>query len=810
MTIGRMQMNKQLYGIGSKSLSENGRDRFGLGSFIRKIIPNEISKIAVKAAPFVAPFNPALAAGMAGIGGYDQTGKFGSSLGKAALVYGGGQAARYLGGAGFQDNPFSGDMSNVLNNFTSLTNPMSGGSIFEGFGTPGTPVQNLKDVNPVSQIGQNATAATSSLDSAVGSGGIEDYLAQTDQMSKIPFEQRVDMVGRSLGQGVNSTPYADAANKILSGDPSTMWEGTKSLGKEALNDVFYKTVDGERVLDKPVAFAALSGAYSYYDALQQAKKLGLDENSYTKEMYEADVASNKSKYQANLPYESFGIQTAANGGRIGYASGSEDPKFDPSNPKYKGINKKVVLEFIKEGIPLGYNSPEEYYEDFYNPIGMKNGGRIGYAEGSNLEQSMDEYLKALDAYTKEFGLKEGYSRAQNDYKYLFEKKANGGRIGYAEGSREGIVSLTDQNSGVVYRDPKTGEPLTIDEFLRRAAEDEAEIQLLKEGEEPGSQFISRPDDAPSIRLPEKGIRSLDTGDFENETKNISNSKKLKSKYESDPYVTQLLKRIGTEAFFGGEPNPTSKYREFDKMSPEYQDRVETRREKDRRFFQQPGYGVHTTREIPRYDDYGMEMKANGGRIGYGFGSLVKASGVATPVSEGTVRPLGTVLPSPVNNSRGGFGNMNLFSQMMDRFKQTPANNARGTAVNQLYNYYNDNEYDPEEEKRKKIMELYMRDNAKSGGRMGYMMGTEVPMRQNQGGISELDYRKTGGFVPVGVKEKADDVPAMLSKNEFVFTADAVKAAGGGSVSKGAQKMYKLMKSLEGKFKGKFKGKKIRA
>jgi hypothetical protein len=74
------------------------------------------------------------------------------------------------------------------------------------------------------------------------------------------------------------------------------------------------------------------------------------------------------------------------------------------------------------------------------------------------------------------------------------------------------------------------------------------------------------------------------------------------------------------------------------------------------------------------------------------------------------------------------------------------------------------------------------------------------------GISELDYRKTGGFVPVGVKEKADDVPAMLSKNEFVFTADAVKAAGGGSVSKGAQKMYKLMKSLEGKFKGK----KIRA
>jgi hypothetical protein len=774
MTIGRMQMNKQLYGIGSKSLSENGRDRFGLGSFIRKIIPNEISKIAVKAAPFVAPFNPALAAGMAGIGGYDQTGKFGSSLRNAALVYGGGQLAKGLSGPGdfmnnIQGNPFSGDMSNVLNNFTSLTNPMSGGSIFEGFGTPGTPVQGVNPVSPkalaerASQIGQDAAktfserTAEMSLDSAVGSGGIEDYLAQTDQISKIPFEQRVDMVGRSLGQGVNSTPYADAANKILSGNPSTMWEGTKSLGKEALNDVFYKTVDGERVLDKPVAFAALSGAYSYYDALQQAKKLGLDENSYTKEMYEADVASNKSKYQANLPYESFGIQTAANGGRIGYAEGTK-PSAEENTPSQEIINRQIQQ--------------------------IKQMGKMG----SDVD-TIKQITGASDGLIKQI-----------------LGQANGGRIGYAEGSREGIVSLTDQNSGVVYRDPKTGEPLTIDEFLRRAAEDEAEIQLLKEGEEPGSQFISRPDDAPSIRLPEKGIRSLDTGDFENETKNMRNSQKLKSEYESDPYVTQLLKRIGTEAFFGGEPNPTSKYREFDKMSPEYQDRVETRREKDRRFFQQPGYGVHTTREIPRYDDYGMEMKANGGRIGYGFGSLVKASGVATPVSEGTVRPLGTVLPSPVNNSSGGFGNMNLFSQMMDRFKQTPANNARGTAVNQLYNYYNDNEYDPEEEKRKKIMELYMRDNAKSGGRMGYMMGTEVPMRQNQGGISELDYRKTGGFVPVGVKEKADDVPAMLSKNEFVFTADAVKAAGGGSVSKGAQKMYKLMKSLEGKFKGK----KIRA
>ena len=63
------------------------------------------------------------------------------------------------------------------------------------------------------------------------------------------------------------------------------------------------------------------------------------------------------------------------------------------------------------------------------------------------------------------------------------------------------------------------------------------------------------------------------------------------------------------------------------------------------------------------------------------------------------------------------------------------------------------------------------------------------------GGNEMDLRG-GGFVPIGAKEKADDVPARLSKNEFVMTADAVRAAGGGSVDKGADKMYKIMKNLE--------------
>ena len=96
-----------------------------------------------------------------------------------------------------------------------------------------------------------------------------------------------------------------------------------------------------------------------------------------------------------------------------------------------------------------------------------------------------------------------------------------------------------------------------------------------------------------------------------------------------------------------------------------------------------------------------------------------------------------------------------------------------------------------------------------GGRAKYALGTPEQnavkaagieglfLNQNPAGVKELDLRDSGGFIPpVGVKEKADDIPAMLSNNEFVFTADAVRNMGNGDVNKGAQRMYDMMKYLE--------------
>jgi hypothetical protein len=676
MAIGRMQMNRQLYGLGGYFPPENGREKFGLGSklkkFVRKIIPNEVSEIAVKAAPFVAPFNPLLAGYMAGIGGFDQTGRIGSSLKSGLLTYGGGQLARGIGGAGFQEgfNPFSnvsfsgGIMSGLGQTFTSPISgaPMFGQTQFAPDPNQLTPTQQdiASGTSRASEIAKQAGKTLSERTDIDQFGSIQDYLAQTD-----PSKLTATKATRG---------YMDITKDLFSGNFTTMGNAAKELGGKALKDIYTTPITnqaGEVVgskVDKMAVIATLSAIPSYLDAKKAADDAGIEE--FDEATYNAERDKYMERYKTNLPASSFGIQAAANGGRIGY----------------------------REGTP-----------------------------------------------------------------------------------REGIISLTDKDSGVIYRDPKTGEPLTTTEFLRRAQEDEDK---------------ELDDDAPSITLPKKKT-------FRERTMEIAVPKQINRELEDR--FENYLKKLVTGKKDGGRMGYA------DGTSPQLSMAADMIKK---------GMDVDTISSITELTvdqinqiKQGMTQpvqKAEGGRTGFLMGSLVRVSDFAKPSEGQTVQPLGTIMPSPINNSGGGgLGLMSrLISQNPNLFKTTPVNMTRGTSVNQLYNYYKDKEFDPEEEKRKQILDLYMRDNAATGGRMGFMMGTEVPMRQNQGGITELDYRKTGGFVPVGVKERADDVPAMLSKNEFVFTADAVRGAGKGDINKGAKMMYAKMKALEGKVK-KFKKKKVK-
>ena len=153
----------------------------------------------------------------------------------------------------------------------------------------------------------------------------------------------------------------------------------------------------------------------------------------------------------------------------------------------------------------------------------------------------------------------------------------------------------------------------------------------------------------------------------------------------------------------------------------------------------------------------MEAK-DGGRIGFSEGSNGKS------MNEIRVDEMMTIAKDIRENNDVSYGEASDLADIIDYYKYGKGQSETYTGNNPIIKFH-----------------LNMKAD---GGLM------------NLGG-KEMDLRK-GGFVPIGKKEKADDVPARLSKNEFVMTADAVRAAGGGSVNKGAKRMYNLMNTLEAK------------
>tara|TARA_R100000900_G_scaffold78061_1_gene61636 strand:+ start:468 stop:1256 length:789 start_codon:yes stop_codon:yes gene_type:complete len=177
-----------------------------------------------------------------------------------------------------------------------------------------------------------------------------------------------------------------------------------------------------------------------------------------------------------------------------------------------------------------------------------------------------------------------------------------------------------------------------------------------------------------------------------------------------------------------------------------------------------------------------------------------------------------LLPTQGGSALGNFGKVFAGGSALGALaalsteEQEAATRNVGSLRQYLSSYYNNLGYTADQiaEAVERDTSEYTQDMARgmaaNGGRINYAFGDKVemasgieglPININSQGIKELDLRETGGFIPpVGIKEKADDIPAMLSNNEFVYTADAVKAAGGGDIEKGAQVMYDTMKKLE--------------
>ena len=177
---------------------------------------------------------------------------------------------------------------------------------------------------------------------------------------------------------------------------------------------------------------------------------------------------------------------------------------------------------------------------------------------------------------------------------------------------------------------------------------------------------------------------------------------------------------------------------------------------------------------------------------------------------------GDVKPMPMMRfADGGFGGITEAVEsieekpkefLVDKLKvtQKPGQSEMRAIIEAMYN---DIDGVMPEDRKREFYELYAPQMYRSGEMekpefefiQTEILDKEVP-KMKEGGIMDLGGKEMdmrgGGFIPIGAKERADDVPARLSKNEFVMTADAVRAAGGGSVNKGAKRMYDLMHKLE--------------
>ena len=651
-------MNRQLQADGG-IMQVAPREKFGLGSklkkFVRKIIPNEVAEVAVKAAPFVAPFNPAVAAAMSGIGTFDQTGSIGDSLKGGALTYGLGQGARYLGGADFQGNPFK----------TIAGDPTSGA--FRGG------LEGLK-------------------------GGFSFPLGNQTGFKLGQPVQEIQGVGVDIDTTV-------PLKKSIS--DKTFGEKALDLGKKAGKAIFYKP-DGNDgfMLDKAVVLGAITAAASYMEAKALADEAGIDlsEQEYNDLAYQAEVDAYRKEQAKN--FENF-FEGKKDGGRIGFKKGS-DPVYE------------MYLEDLEAGIIPSDKSYNEYLDDIEDDpdydYSYAKGGRVSRKFGSPKEGESEVGIMTIDVEAgddedNEDMMMAGITFSRPEKSYLFRRLGGSGGADRSFTMPQLYRILNNPNK---YPDDAA--------VLKQIA-----IMGLGEGQKDGGRIGF--ESGANEMIKEKLMMELGLYPSpEEESSGIG----LYPSPEEESSGIGLYPSPSTEEdseIIMTKDGPVSIKEIFERDTPLSEDLLGM----------SDGFTLSPVTLLRRYlANKELENKANGGRIGY----------------------------------KGGANRVSELLILRDNLL------ASGEDVSDI---------------EAEIFQLTGKTFKSVGGISDIPTGK---MRKNNAGVVERDYRDEGGFVPVGIKERADDVPAMLSKNEFVMTADAVRGIGNGSVEEGSKKLYNTMKQAE--------------
>ena len=683
MAISRSLMNRQLYANGG-IMQLAPREKFGIGSklkkFVRKIIPNEVADIAVKAAPFVAPFNPALAGAMAGIGTFDQTGSIGDSLKRGALTYGGGQLARYAGGAGFQGNPFASGGAFTPSGFTSgFSSPIGTetglGKFFANRGTQpvsGVGEVDYSDMSKFNELGLGGSdpagiaGAQPKFSLATGDGAAMEAVFKDVSPQKIAETVTKETITGSPKQ----MSITESIQKIVSPDSTLGERGTEALNllKRGTKAAFTNK-DGS--VDKAAVMGAVAFASSYLEARALAADAGID---LTQAEYdEATKAEKKEEYASYLTDFFAGKK---DGGRIGFKQGS------PKEPSEIGI---MTID-----VEAGDDEDEEDIDNLMAGITFSSAEksylfrRLGAAGGLSRTYSMPNLYRILSnpgAYPNDAAILKQIA-------IMGLGKKDGGRIRLKDGTDEKLKEILEMDM-TIPKNPNDPRNMTTNEIIFAIQDGRSTPEMFEE------LLLRDVGGIDTLMLDEIGGKKFD------EPKKV---------YTFNPSESSQGGVIEDFLFKLRESNPDI-YGEYFRPSLE----------KDRGYRDKP-------------------LMAKGGRIGYSGGAnrvselLVLRDGILAKDADADVSDIDAEifqLTGKVFRSVGGIGDV-------------PTGN----------------------------------------------------LRRNKVGVIERDYRDEGGFVPVGVKERADDVPAMLSKNEFVMTADAVRGIGGGDVEKGSKRLYNTMKQAE--------------
>ena len=360
----------------------DGRRQYGIGSslkkFVRKIIPNEVSEIAVKAAPFVAPFNPIAAGLMAGVGGFDQTGRIGSSLKSGLMTYGMGQLARGIGGG-------TGNLQKRFNPAGGFGDATRMGT---GFGKYfSNPMQSSGGIGKIYDNLQNK---------AVEAGKLAKTNSITGDTNKFTNLTKEVLNPSGIEQAASKTPLGQLGSKIMEYVPTSLSDlnpMSEGFGKKAVG-----------------AFGIFKAAQTLLGPPEQVvediMKRGDDDfdivDIRTRVTEAFKDPSGKKLADLRLEFPFLGTQASKNtaimadGGRIGYMGGGMtmgDPRMMMPQSRMPMMAPQSRMPAAEGGImDLGGMEKDYRAEGGFVPI-----GREEKADDVPARLSVNEFVMTADA-----------------------------------------------------------------------------------------------------------------------------------------------------------------------------------------------------------------------------------------------------------------------------------------------------------------------------------------------------------------------------------------------------------------------------